>query len=379
LEPTNKHWLFALEIPTYIPEQSYLTHDLQLKAKLPVRTRKQYTLVSYPNFLIKTDNPTELQRALQLPEGHHNKTLQLAHTWRQDSNSPREIIGHALDWFKNDNFYYTLTPPPLQRDSVDEFLFSTKRGFCEHYAAAFVILMRAAGIPARVVTGYQGGEFNPVGNYLIVRQRDAHAWAEVWLSEDGWQRVDPTAAVSPSRIDEGIDNALPNSIIDIPLGLENSIIARNLWQRFKNTWDAINYQWNHWILGYGPKRQIQFLSRFGLEKLDWQGMTMGLMVMVSLIIICMAFWLFRQQPLTTDPARMAYEKFCNKLARQGIVREMSEGPVDFAQRASMRRADLAGEIDRITALYVEIRYGSQIDRLKLLTYLIRKFDTGRML
>jgi transglutaminase-like putative cysteine protease len=377
LEPTNKYWLFALEIPTYIPEQSYLTYDLQLKTKLPVRVRKQYTLVSYTNFLIGTGHPAELQRALQLPEGHHNKTIQLARAWRQESNSPGEIIGRALHWFKNDNFYYTQTPPPLHRDSVDEFLFSTKQGFCEHYAMAFVVLMRAAGIPARVVTGYQGGEFNPVGNYLIVRQRDAHAWAEVWLGKEGWQRVDPTAAVSPARIDQGIDNALPNSIFDIPLGLESSIIARDLWQRFQNTWDAINYQWNQWILSYGPKRQTQFLSQFGLGRPDWRGMTMGLMVMVGLIIVCMAIWLFRQQPLATDPARRAYEQFCNKLARQGMVRGMSEGPVDFAQRSSTRRADLAREINRITTLYIEIRYGSQTDRLKSLKYLIRKFDTGR--
>ena len=376
LEPTNKHWLFALEIPAYIPDESYLTYDFQLKAKSPVRVRKQYTLVSYTSFLMASGPPAELQRALQLPEGHHNKTLQLARTWRQESNSPGEIIGRALHWFKNDNFYYTQRPPPLQRDSVDEFLFSTKQGFCEHYAAAFVILMRAAGIPARVVTGYQGGEFNPVGNYLIVRQRDAHAWAEVWLGEDGWQRIDPTAAVSPARIDAGIDNALPNSIIDIPLGLENSIIARNLWQRFQNAWDAINFQWNQWILGYGPKRQTRFLSQFGLGGIDWRGMTMGLMVMIGLIIVCMAIWLFRRQPYAIDPARRSYEQFCNKLARQGMVRGVSEGPVDFALRASNRHADLTKDINQITTLYVEIRYGSHSDRLKLLTHLIRKFDTG---
>jgi transglutaminase-like putative cysteine protease len=212
MEPTNKHWLFALEIPRDAPEQSYLTQDLQLKTRSPVRERKRYTLTSYTHFQIGINHPAELLRALQLPKGRHRKTVQLAHKWRQESNTPGEIIERALDWFRNDDFYYTLTPPLLRGDSVDEFLFSTKQGFCEHYAAAFVILMRAAGIPARVVTGYLGGEFNPIGDYIIIRQRDAHAWAEVWIGEEGWQRIDPTAAVSPTRINEGIENAIPDSV-----------------------------------------------------------------------------------------------------------------------------------------------------------------------
>ncbi|MEE8321025.1 MAG: DUF3488 and transglutaminase-like domain-containing protein [Gammaproteobacteria bacterium] len=377
MEPTNKHWLFALEIPKGAPEQSYLTQDLQLKTRSPVRERKRYTLTSYTHFQIGINHPSELIRALQLPESRHRKTVQLAREWRQESNTPGEIIKRALHWFSNDDFYYTLTPPLLGGDSVDEFLFSTKQGFCEHYAAAFVILMRAAGIPARVVTGYLGGEFNPVGDYIIVRQREAHAWTEVWIGEEGWRRIDPTAAVSPTRISEGIENALPDSVIDIPFGLGEITIARDLWLRLQNTMDAINYQWNQWILGYGPKRQVQFLGQFGMEKIDWRGMTMGLMFMIVLNILCIMVWLFRQTSLSADPSRNAYDQFCKKLAKQGIVRRMSEGPIDFARRASLRRTDLAGDINRITALYVDIRYGSQLNGLKTLKQHIRIFDVGR--
>jgi hypothetical protein len=155
------------------------------------------------------------------------------------------------------------------------------------------------------------------------------------------------------------------------------IVSRDLWQQFQNTWDTINYHWNQWILGYGPKRQLQVLSQFGMGKLDWRGMTTGLLVMVVLNILCIMIWLTRQQPLAVDPARRAYEQFCKKLARQGMVRRLSEGPIDFARRASIRRADLAGDINRITTLYVDIRYGSQLDELETLKQRIRVFNAGR--
>ena len=376
MEPTGKHWLFPLEMPAYIPEDSYLSADFQLKTKLPLRERNRYTLISYTNFRIGTDHPAELQRALQLPAGKHKKTLELARTWRQESNTPGQIIDRTLQWFSREKFYYTLTPPLIGGDSVDEFLFSTRQGFCEHYASAFVTLMRAAGIPARVVTGYLGGELNPVGDYLIVRQRDAHAWAEVWLGEEGWRRIDPTAAVSPARISEGIESALPDSIIDIPLGLENNVIARDLWQRFNNIRDAINYRWNEWVVGYGHRRQIQFLGQFGMGEADWRGMTVGLMAATAVIVLCIAVRLFGQRSTSADPAGRAYDQFCNKLARQGMVRHLSEGPVDFARRVSISRADLDQDVNRITSLYVDIRYGSQAHGLKSLQQQIRKFRAG---
>ena len=377
IEPTQKNWLFPLEMPALVPEDAYLTTDFQLKTKLPLRERNRYTLVTYTHFRIATPDPAELQRALQLPYGHHGKTQELARTWRRETRSPGQIIDRALQWFRNENFYYTLTPPLLGEDSVDEFLFSTRKGFCEHYAAAFVILMRAAGIPARVVTGYLGGEMNPVGNYLIVRQRDAHAWAEVWLGEEGWKRVDPTAAVSPERVSNGIENALPDSLITIPLGLEDSVLARSVWEYFKNTWDAFNYQWNQWVLGYGQQRQLQFLSQFGMGDLDWRGMTIGLIMATGFIIIGIGYWLFRQSIPATDPARRVYDRFCAKLAGQGMARSLSEGPVDFACRVRSHRPDLARDVNRITSLYVDIRYGSQRGGLKILKQEVRRFNARR--
>jgi Transglutaminase-like enzymes, putative cysteine proteases len=209
LEPTQQYWLFALEMPGQAPAQAYLTHDYQLRARELVQRRIRYELTSYPDYRLDIENLPELHRALQLPYGSHAKTIALARAWRRSGTDPASLIARALRLFNEEKFYYTLTPPLLTGDNVDEFLFSTRQGFCEHYASAFTVLMRAAGIPARVVTGYQGGEYNPAGNYLIVYQRDAHAWAEVWLEHRGWVRVDPTAAVAPERVRLGIRSALP--------------------------------------------------------------------------------------------------------------------------------------------------------------------------
>jgi transglutaminase-like putative cysteine protease len=160
---------------------------------------------------------------------------------------------------------------------VDEFLFTTRRGFCEHYASSFVFLMRAAGIPARVMTGYQGGELNGLGDYLIVRQSDAHAWAEVWQEPQGWVRVDPTAAVAPGRIDRGLYAAVADAEA-LPF-----LVRRDIsWLRqFALGWDSLNNAWNEWVLAYGPERQREFLSNLGFGLLDWRGMTAIMLVALS--------------------------------------------------------------------------------------------------
>ena len=216
--------------------------------------------------------------------------------------------------FNRQDFYYTLTPPLLLEDNVDQFLFDTKQGFCEHYAASFVILMRAAGVPARVVTGYQGGEMNPVGNYMVVRQRDAHAWSEVWFEDQGWVRIDPTAAVAPERIRDGIDNALPDSIVEIPLGIQNEI-ALGIWRRFKYRIDALNNRWNQWVLGYDNNRQSLFLSKIGFGDMDWRGMTTSLFILVSAFLVIVAWMLFKPGADGSDKARLVYDRFCKKTRR----------------------------------------------------------------
>ena len=281
--------------------------------------------------------------------------------------------------FNEEEFYYTLTPPLLLQDSVDEFLFQTRQGFCEHYAAAFAILMRAANIPTRIVTGYQGGTINPIDNYMVIRQRDAHAWTEVWLGTRGWVRVDPTSAVAPARIMEGIDSALPDSLITIPLGLQNNAIARDIWRRVRNTFDAFNNRWNLWVLGYNTKRQHMLLNRIGFGELDWQGLTLWLFLAVTLILLAISFLLFKQKTIDTDKARALYDKFCLRMTRLGIKRYAHEGPLDFANRAVLKRMDLAGKIQEITDLYAIVRYGGEKDSLGLLKQCVEAFKPIKIL
>lgn len=371
MEATDKNWLYGLEMPIAAPEQSFFSHDLQILTRSVVRSRRRFELTSFTRFTISAVDEAELQQGLQLPQGYHPKAKTLGESWRDEGRNSREIVDAALNMFNTEAFYYTLNPPLLLDDSVDQFIFESREGFCEHYAASFVILMRSAGVPARVVTGYQGGTLNPIGDYLVVRQRDAHAWAEVWLDKDGWVRVDPTAAVAPERIKEGIENAIPESFIEIPLVFQNSKMAQDIWRRIGHRLDAINNRWNQWILGYNHKRQGLFLNNIGFGNVDWRGMTAWLLILSALVLVFVGFYLFRSDRVQADEARVLYDRFCLKLARCGIQRLGSEGPRDFARRAGHRRRDLAEAIDRITELYIGSRYQN---RKELLISLKRQID-----
>lgn len=359
MEPTGQKWLFALEMPKEPGEEGYFSNDYQLRSRKPVNERIRYQLTSYTNYWLGNRNRYELQRALQLPPGFHNRAIKLAQAWRSQYSDPEKIIEQALHMFNQENFFYTLSPPLLAGDNVDDFLFNTKKGFCEHYAGAFVVLMRAAGIPARIVMGYQGGRLNPVGNYFIVQQRDAHAWAEVWLGEKGWVRVDPTSAVSPARVEEGIDGALPNEINDVPAIFSVNRFSRNFWQDLQNTWDAINNQWIQWVITYGPDRQVMFLKKFGMENINMGSLAIMLIIIVCCMFGVIAFWTFRQYQPSRDPARKIYDKFCRKMSRMGFYRYSYEGPLDYASRISKAGKTIADKVNEITALYISVRYGNE--------------------
>jgi hypothetical protein len=216
--------------------------------------------------------------------------------------------------------------------------------------------MRAAGIPARVVTGYQGGDPNPMSDYMIVRQSDAHAWAEIWLDGEGWVRIDPTAAVSPSRIESGIASALPAA--ELPPALVQ--LDAEWLMRMRLSWDLFNNNWNQWVLGYDQERQKRFLSGFHHGLGSWQNMSIAMIGSITMLLSGIAIWMFwRTSRQGIDPVLAIYLRFCTKLARKGIVRAPGEGPVDFAVRASRFRPDLARQISLITRLYVSLRYGQR--------------------
>lgn len=359
LEAHGQPWLYALEMPAAVPpELGRLSADYDLRSQHPIHSLKRYTLQSYPRY--RTEFSTRIQAdrqwqmGLRLPAGKHPRARALAAAWQEDNPEPGALVQRALRYFNEEAFRYTLEPPLLFNDPIDEFLFDTRAGFCEHYSAAFVTLMRAASVPARVVIGYQGGTLNPLNNYLVVRQRDAHAWAEVWLAERGWVRVDPTAAVSPSRVEMGIDTALPSPAL---LGMEGNAWLAESWRRLRYSWDALNNGWNQWVLGYGENRQRSLLAWLGLEHWDYTRLGLALISVLGILLGGVAIWLWRQQTHgRPSPALILYRRFCGKLARRGMVRRRGETVRQFAARAATARPDLAAQIDTISQHYLRLRY-----------------------
>ena len=206
LEPTRQHWVFALDLPReWMLDKTFMGNEQQLARATPIEQRIAYKMVSYPNYQVLT-HPPKNGWYTSLPAGGNQRSKNLAVDMRNAADSDADYIDAVMRMFNQEEFFYTLEPPPLGNSPIDRFLFDTRRGFCEHYASAFAFMMRSAGLPSRIVLGYQGGEINPIGGHLIVRQSDAHAWTEVWLDELGWYRVDPTAAVAPERIEYGTRN-----------------------------------------------------------------------------------------------------------------------------------------------------------------------------
>jgi transglutaminase-like putative cysteine protease len=389
LEPSNRTWLFTLDVPVERPATPLVARirsDLQVVSDNVVRDRSIYHARSFTRYKAGVDeNRVRLQDWLELPPGYNPRTHAFAAqmqadeqrrdpqsvTAADDARHSRRLIDRVLTMIRTQNFVYTLEPPPLGRESVDEFLFDTRRGYCEHYASAFVFLMRALDVPARVVTGYQGGEINPVDGFLEVRQRDAHAWAEVWVATEGWVRVDPTAAVAPERIERGAGEALAEAR---GFGIRESFVA-TLLQRTRFNWDAIGNAWNQWILAYNADRQTGLLSGIGIERIDWQGLTIALIVAFGGMLGGIgALTLLRRSKV--DPVVREYERACAMLAqaaaqrggdalerkRGAWSRRAAEGHRDYLARVGGRLSDrLRARAETAFALYEELRYGRRVD------------------
>jgi transglutaminase-like putative cysteine protease len=392
LEPHSRLWLFALEQAASLPRLAVddanltagtgraiarLTSDRQLLASAPVTQTVRYTQFSTLGDRFPAQGDSDARDNLQLPRGNP-RTVAFARELRSRAGSDRAFIVNLLDWFRQQSFSYTLAPPLLEGDVVDGFLFDTQRGFCEHYAAAFVVLLRAAGIPARVVTGFQGGEINPTGNYMIVRDSDAHAWAEALLG-GVWQRFDPTAAVAPSRIEAGLGAALPQ-------GEPVPYLARLDMTWLKNLrlhWDAVNYQWQRGIVGFDVRRQRDLWRDLGLEGVrGWVIVAIGAaMVLVwGVALLWFGRWLVHRR----DPVVAIWTQLCRRLARAGLPRRSDEGPLAYAQRAATRWPQWSERLHRIGETYALLRYGpldanrnARLAALRASVFLLPKVRTLR--
>lgn len=353
LEPHDREWLYALTVPVEYPDNAALLRDYTLAVRRPVDQRRSYDVISYTEYVL-SPQLAKLERlwALQLPDGFNERSRELAAQWRASSTDDAEIVTRALQMFREEPFRYTLQPPPLRGDTVDDFLFETQAGFCEHYASAFTFLMRAAGIPARVVTGYLGGEMNAYSGYLEVRQSDAHAWSEVWLEGRGWTRVDPTGAVAPERIERGIAEALAGD--ELPAHL---LRIGALWE-LEARWHALNTIWYEFFLGYGPEMQKQFLEMLGLDDPDWRSMAFTMIALLgtgTILLWAWLIWTHRTRPV--DPALRLYRRLQQRLSRRLGEPRPHEGPEDFYRRVVSDAPELAPRVRQFVNAYLAIRYG----------------------
>jgi transglutaminase-like putative cysteine protease len=362
LEPHNREWLFTLESAASLPEGARFSADGRVLANYPVRTRLRYELTSiFADATRPDERPSQIQRALRIPANGNPRARELAAGWRSASATDAEIVTRALAFMRAGRYIYSLEPPLLEENPVDEFLFRTREGFCEHFSSAFVFLMRAAGVPARVVTGYQGGEVNPVDRIVTVRQSDAHAWAEVFIKGRGWVRVDPTAASAPGRVDSGLARSLQQHADALPFLMRTDLE----WLRgLRYRWEAVAHKWNVWVLGYNPDRQRDLLSFIGIPDADWRALTAALFTVLGLITAGLLAWSLRG--LTRpDPVQAAWRAFCRKLAARGLERAPHEGPRDYSARAARALPSSRRAILRIGALYIALRYGARASAVRL--------------
>ena len=370
LERANgTHFLFAPALPVQISTRARYTPRYELLAPHRIWNETSYTGISYLDYTAQPRLPAGERAAdLALPRGIDPRARALAARWQREHGTAGAIIRAALDWFREQPFYYTLAPGRLSGpDRVDQFLFTTRRGFCEHYASAFAVLMRAAGIPARVVTGYAGGDVNPYDGWLVLRQSNAHAWDEVWIADRGWVRVDPTSVIPPGRIEPSATRSVATS------PAANPRLAPHgwLWQ-IRLAWDAVNTAWTEYVVGFGPGLQHQLLNRLGLGQ---AGPFVSALLMVALAIgvgvLAFSLGLARLGRRHEEPARRLYRRWCRRLARRGLVRRPGEGPRDFAARVARESPRDAESAAEITALYVAARYAGDTAALPALRRRVR--------
>jgi transglutaminase-like putative cysteine protease len=383
LEPNDHPWLFALDFPSGMPDIDQETgtrgnaggfagysREQQLLMRAGITQPLRYTIESR----LTDSYPAASQQEAILnarPPAGNPRTVAFARSLREQYPDDRHFIGAVLRWFRDEQFFYTLAPPLLEQEPVDMFLFETRRGFCEHYASAFVVMLRAAGIPARVVTGYQGGEINPRGGYMIVRQSDAHAWAEAIIDGE-WHRFDPTAAVAPSRVERGLFSS-------VAAGEPVPLFAREDGSFLKGVQlaiDAINHQWRRHVVQFDRDRQRALFRDWRLVQFDpWQvavGASAALLAWAGGVFAWFAARRKRQERALT-----LWADACRRLARAGLPRHTYEGPLAFAERAASRWPQFAIAFRAMGDSFAALRYGDatrESERLALIATLERAID-----
>jgi transglutaminase-like putative cysteine protease len=349
LLPSHQHWLFALDVPIDEPEGAQMGPDHTLWSIQPINQTVRYRISSATDYRLAPGGLTPRVRAaaLELPDGFDPRARALAARWRvHAAGNDAAIVRDALELFHDGGFVYDLDAPPLGRNSIDDFLFDTKTGFCEHYASAFTFLMRAAGVPARVVIGYQGGYWNDFAHYLLIRQSNAHAWSEVWMPGRGWVRVDPTAAVSRMILaDTG------GVVGDVAGG------GGDWWLPWRDRLDIINRWWGQTVMGFDAIRQARLFRPFGIDHTSAEMLGIALAIVVLLALGAGALLAsLRPRDKPRDALAKAQLRLQRRLARLGVARGSSEGPRDFYNRTAAAMPGDAPALQELADEYLALRY-----------------------
>jgi transglutaminase-like putative cysteine protease len=383
-EPSNQKWVFALDMPVDKPNTVQWNKGRTLRSNSLLRERRQVKLKSAVAYTVAEITDADYMLNLDTSAVTGNRIAELAASlYRQSNNNNDAYVRAVYDYFRENGFAYTLRPPELGDNPVESFMLDTRSGYCEHYASSFAVMMRLAGIPARVVIGYQGGEWNDQGDYMIVRQSDAHAWSEVWLEKTGWTRIDPTSAVAPERIEFGLEAIRQLVEQGEALGQLNDERLRTIFRQSSVTramrgmamfWDDVNTRWYKWIIGYGSDNQQSLLMLLGLNNSNLYNLIIVLVIMVS-CVFAIQLWMLYRREFIADPVRKQYQHYCKKLSRIGLPRKQHEGPLTYAKRVIEARPDLERQVKQVTGLYIGIMYaGKQSgDMLKQLKSQVRKF------
>jgi transglutaminase-like putative cysteine protease len=355
LEPTNRPYLFALETVSGKPDQGmFLSHDRQLTTLNDITSVRSYDAVSH---LAARDvgalSALARRHETRLIGDRNPRARALAIEMRARARDDAAFARDVLQWFRTQGLEYSLEPGRTSLDSVDSTLFESKVGFCGHFASAYATMMRAAGVPARVVTGYLGGEWNPVGSFLLVRQAEAHAWTEIWLDGNGWTRIDPTAVVAPERLQLGAYDMLADSMPG------STALYRTPWiHRLSQLWDGTNQWWRESVVEFDLRGQLDLMRRLGIDSPDWQHLgwafSAGLLLWILWIAAALRRSVARARP---DRIGRAWLRATSKLARVAAPRAANEGPIDFATRIAAARPDLAPAVTEIARRYSALRFG----------------------
>src|SRR5256886_3895924 len=363
LAPHGARWMFALDRPSEIPPGAILARGDYLWSIQTIRKARRYEVVSSLGAARNELTPGERREALDLPPSISPAVRELAQSWTTHDSNPRAIVNSALQFFRT-GFRYSLTPGEYRKNDLEQFLFHRRVGFCEHYAASFATLMRLAGVPARVVVGYLGGEYNDLGHFFLVRQADTHAWCEVWLPEKGWTRVDPTAAVAPGRASLDFTSFLETRLASGQMGTRsNALIAQLLRSgvvtNVRFIWQTLSYEWDTRLVAFDADVQDVLLTSMGIASRG----TVFLVVQILLVALALLAIYFAWMQLRTrsrvDRVKALYEYFCRKTARLGVRRDPCEGPLDFERRAATSLPNESNRIRQLADSDILLRYPPQ--------------------